>query len=265
MRKELKAVKDLQGYKHVFAVNDKVTKHGLISIGSFGLLSTTIHGNGVKEWYYAVKIGKVVTNGKTQVYKLFVNKMGQITGIAKTEYFVKVKKEINWMDSYPAQVYSVNGIVAEHGLETKIFGSTMFGLLEPDALYGDGQYEWTYGVEIGEAVANGKAKVYKLSMVSDVITQVEETEYMMPVKPLLVGDVVKPYLVNQDGYTWDTIMWATTYGYALAVRVTDEIISESNKQCVCPQYELIWTIDDTIGKPSKITRYDTAVITNVNE
>lgn len=179
MRKELK---DLQGYKHVFAVNDKVTKHGLISIGSFGLLSTTIHGNGDNEWYYAVKIGKVVTNGKTQVYKLFVDKMGQITGIAKTEYFIKVKKEINWMDSYPAQVYSVNGIVAEHGLETKIFGSTMFGLLEPDALYGDGQYEWTYGVELYSEAKDDLTRVYRLIILSDVIVDVQETEYYVRVE-----------------------------------------------------------------------------------
>lgn len=176
------------------------------------------------------------------------------------------EKNVAMMKDFESSVFSVNGHIVKHGLEVKTYGCCAFGLLEPDTLYGDEHYnEWTYGVEIGEAVANGKARVYKLSMVSDVITQVGETEYMMPVKPLLVGDVIKPYLVTQDGYTWDTIMWATTYGYALAVRVTDEIISESNKQLVCPQYELIWTIDDTIGKPSKITRYDTVVITNVNE
>lgn len=102
-----KAEKELNGYKPVFAVDNKVVKHGLISIGRFGLLSTTIHGNGDNEWYYAVKIGKVVTNGKTQVYKLFVNKLGQITGIATSEYFVRVKKEI--MVSH-AQVFSVKGL-----------------------------------------------------------------------------------------------------------------------------------------------------------
>ncbi len=158
--KELKAEKELTGYKPVFAVNNKVTKHGLVSIGRFGLLSTNIYGNGAEEWYYAVKLGDDATNGKTQVYRLIVNKLGQVCGLITTEYFVKVKK------NFKARVYSVNDIVAEHGLEPKFFGSTMFGLLEPDALYGDGKQEWTYGVELYSKVKDELTPVYKLIIVS---------------------------------------------------------------------------------------------------
>lgn len=81
-------------------------------------------------------------------------------------------------------VFSIKGLVAEHGLETKIYGSVMFGLLEPDAVYGDGEHEWTYGVEPYSKVKNGKTKVYKLFLVSDVIVAIQETDYYVRVKEI---------------------------------------------------------------------------------
>ena len=58
----------------------------------------------------------------------------------------------------------------------------MFGLLEPDALYSDGQYEWTYGVEPYSEAKDDLTRVYKLIIMSDVIVDVQETEYYVRVE-----------------------------------------------------------------------------------
>ena len=148
--RKLNVEMDLQGFKPVFLVNNRVMETGLTVRKGFGLLSDEVQCNGTKAWFYAVKIGEYATDRKAQVYKLFVSNRKATT----TEYFVRATS-LNTIEEetksvleklYGTQIindvkiYEVEGHVVDFGFkkhELSIYGSTMFGLLVSILIHGN--------------------------------------------------------------------------------------------------------------------------------
>ncbi len=271
--RKLNVEMELQGFKPVFLVNNRVMETGLTVRKGFGLLSDEVQCNGTKAWFYAVKIGEYATDGKAQVYKLSVSNKKATT----SDFFVRATS-LNTIEEetksvleklYGTQIindvkiYEVEGHVVDFGFkkhELSIYGSTMFGLLVWDAIEVDcDDKEWVYGVEIGGEVVNGKTRVYRLQIVSDVIVFVDYTEYWIPVRPLLVKDVLRRK--KKAGLVWlNKITCEKGKYYNCAVKLEDAIIAEEkvigNKVVwVCPMYEARWNKNDAIGDPNTIVRF----------